>query len=85
MHLTFRSVVCRTSYILLIGVSYPVNSVGIIPHEILNTTLENKAKGIYTNMKQIMLQYYAHESKVKRNSLIFKEYQYVDRGRLFIL
>ena len=60
--------------VLILGVSFPVNSVGVIPYEILNISMHQKASALLENAKQIVEQYYAHEEKVFKSVLIFKKF-----------
>lgn len=41
----------------LIGVPFPLNSVGVLPMNYLNGTEEYKARSLLTNAKQIIAQY----------------------------
>jgi len=55
----------------LLGTSIPVNSVGTLPIDILDTSDQLKAEALVVNMKQIIEQYYSHEEKIKKTSILF--------------
>ncbi|KAI8853246.1 Phosphatidylinositolglycan class N-domain-containing protein, partial [Chytridium lagenaria] len=55
----------------LIGVTYPMNSVGVLPLAYLSNTDEYKAKAAYGNAKQILQQYLVKEDSKRRTELSF--------------
>ncbi|KAJ3107774.1 Glycosyl phosphatidyl inositol anchor synthesis [Phlyctochytrium bullatum] len=55
----------------LIGVPYPMNSVGVLPLEYLENTDEYKAKAAFGNAKQILQQYLVKEESKRRTELSF--------------
>ena len=62
------------------GTSFPVNSVGKLPHFVLDTDMKQKALGMYHNIKQIQQQYHAHEEKVKKSALFFTPFPEITEG-----
>uniref|UniRef100_A0A8D2L0N1 GPI ethanolamine phosphate transferase 1 n=1 Tax=Varanus komodoensis TaxID=61221 RepID=A0A8D2L0N1_VARKO len=54
----------------LIGVPFPLNSVGVLPLEYLNNTAHFKAESMFTNAAQIVEQF-------KVNKLLLKHYEYL--------
>ncbi|EDO47599.1 predicted protein [Nematostella vectensis] len=59
----------------LIGVPYPLNSVGILPTAYLNNTPHYLAENLFTNAKQILAQYQVKETFRKDTSLIFRPFR----------
>ncbi|XP_033116796.1 GPI ethanolamine phosphate transferase 1-like [Anneissia japonica] len=53
----------------LIGVAYPMNSVGILPTTYLNMSDKFKAKSLLTNAKQILAQYQVKEKSMRDTTL----------------
>ncbi|CAG8546284.1 15499_t:CDS:10, partial [Cetraspora pellucida] len=58
----------------LIGINYPVNSVGELPLKYLNNTPLFKAQSIFVNAKEILEQYKVKYESQKRTKLMFKPY-----------
>ncbi|XP_047126028.1 GPI ethanolamine phosphate transferase 1 isoform X1 [Hydra vulgaris] len=58
----------------LIGVNFPINSVGVIPDEILDISMHQKALAMLDNVKQIVEQYHAHEKKILESVLYFTKF-----------
>ncbi|CAG8505782.1 7461_t:CDS:10 [Paraglomus brasilianum] len=58
----------------LIGINYPVNSVGELPLAYLNNTPYFKAKSIYVNALEILEQYNVKNARKKQTELMFKPY-----------
>ncbi|KAK3741841.1 hypothetical protein QZH41_006688 [Actinostola sp. cb2023] len=59
----------------LIGASFPLNSVGILPVEYLNNTFQFTAESLFTNAKQILAQYQVKEEYRRKTSLLFRPFQ----------
>ncbi|XP_062986337.1 GPI ethanolamine phosphate transferase 1 [Elgaria multicarinata webbii] len=55
----------------LIGVSFPLNSVGILPLEYLNNTAHFKAESMFTNAAQILEQFKVKMAQKKNTTLSF--------------
>ncbi|XP_020642340.3 GPI ethanolamine phosphate transferase 1 isoform X1 [Pogona vitticeps] len=55
----------------LIGVPFPLNSVGVLPLEYLNNTARFKAESIFTNAAQILEQYKVKMAQKKKSTLPF--------------
>lgn len=53
----------------ILSIPVPVNSVGSLPLELLNMTLENKAKALYSNCKQLANQYNKKRNDVEKYAL----------------
>ncbi|KAF0412018.1 PigN-domain-containing protein [Gigaspora margarita] len=58
----------------LIGINYPVNSVGELPLKYLNNTPLFKAQSIFVNAKEILEQYQVKYELKKRTKLMFKPF-----------
>ncbi|CAG8693735.1 3830_t:CDS:2, partial [Gigaspora rosea] len=58
----------------LIGINYPVNSVGELPLKYLNNTPLFKAQSIFVNAKEILEQYQVKYELKKRTKLMFKSF-----------
>lgn len=67
----------------LIGVNFPVNSVGVLPLQYLNNSRQFKAESIYTNAIQILEQYKVKMIQKKETtlSLFFTPYQQLTESR----
>ncbi|XP_033842038.1 GPI ethanolamine phosphate transferase 1 [Periophthalmus magnuspinnatus] len=63
----------------LIGVNFPVNSVGVLPLRYLNNSKRFKAESMYTNAIQVLEQYKVKMIQKKETtlSLLFTPYQYL--------
>ncbi|CAL9697875.1 unnamed protein product [Knipowitschia caucasica] len=63
----------------LIGVNFPVNSVGVLPLQYLNNSQQFKAESMYTNAIQVLEQYKVKMSQKKETTLsfLFTPYQYL--------
>ncbi|KAJ0059671.1 hypothetical protein NL108_009172 [Boleophthalmus pectinirostris] len=63
----------------LIGVNFPVNSVGVLPLQYLNNTKRFKAESMYTNAIQVLEQYKVKMIQKKETtlSLLFTPYQHL--------
>jgi phosphatidylinositol glycan class N len=59
----------------LIGVPLPVNSVGVLPTEYLEGSIDFKASALLDNAKVILVQYQAKESEKKATSNFFQPFQ----------
>ncbi|KAH9259862.1 hypothetical protein BASA82_001177 [Batrachochytrium salamandrivorans] len=59
----------------LIGIPFPVNSVGVLPISYLDSTDEYKAQAVFGNAKQILAQYLIKTEQKRRTELIFKPFQ----------
>ncbi|KAL4712696.1 hypothetical protein ACJJTC_007993 [Scirpophaga incertulas] len=61
----------------LLSIPVPVNSVGRVPLEILNMTLANKAKALYSNSRQLASQYDKKRQDIEDNalSILYKPYE----------
>ncbi|XP_046330406.2 GPI ethanolamine phosphate transferase 1-like isoform X2 [Haliotis rufescens] len=53
----------------LIGVAFPMNSVGVLPLEYLGVSLWEQAEGIYANAQQILAQYQVKMRQVKERTV----------------
>ena len=62
------------SFFEIPGVSFPLNSVGILPLDYLDNTDVYKTENIFTNAKQILAQYQVKEKMKKETSLIFRQF-----------
>ncbi|XP_013380261.1 GPI ethanolamine phosphate transferase 1 [Lingula anatina] len=60
----------------LIGIAFPLNSVGLLPLDYLNNTMEYKAKSIFANAQQILAQYQVKMSQKQETTLsaLFKPF-----------
>ncbi|XP_068712395.1 GPI ethanolamine phosphate transferase 1-like [Montipora foliosa] len=58
----------------LIGVSFPLNSVGILPVAYLNNTEQYVAENLFMNAQQILAQYEVKEMFRKETSLLFRPF-----------
>ena len=72
-------------YVNVPGVRFPANSVGILPHHILDVEEREKAFGMLHNVQQINQQYDAHENKIKKSTFFFVPYKEskINRGENF--
>ncbi|XP_071959255.1 GPI ethanolamine phosphate transferase 1-like [Antedon mediterranea] len=63
----------------LIGIAYPMNSVGVLPIGYLNISEEYKAKSLLTNAKQILAQYQVKENHMRDTTLtvFFKPFHFL--------
>ncbi|XP_072306750.1 GPI ethanolamine phosphate transferase 1 [Eucyclogobius newberryi] len=63
----------------LIGVNFPLNSVGVLPLQYLNNSKKFKAESMYTNAIQVLEQYKVKMIQKKETtiSLLFTPYQYL--------
>ncbi|XP_026758572.3 GPI ethanolamine phosphate transferase 1 [Galleria mellonella] len=61
----------------ILSIPVPVNSIGQLPSELLNMTLSNKAKAIYSNSRQLLSQYNTKRLNVETNIIqkIYKPYE----------
>ena len=66
----------------ILGTSFPVNSVGRLPYRVLDISMKEKALGLIHNVKQIKLQYDAHEKKAKDSSIFFTPFPGVSEGSI---
>ena len=53
----------------LLGVAIPLNSVGVVPLDYLNVSLQDKAEIIYTNAKQMLAQFHVKMSQKQDTTL----------------
>ena len=69
-----------------LGTSFPANSVGVLPHRVLNVDVKSKALGLLHNAKQIKEQYDAHENRIKKSTFKFTEFEDIQRykGNFFL-
>lgn len=58
----------------LIGVNYPVNSVGELPVEFLDVPVGQKIRGLYVNALEILEQYYVKLAEVSANQVDFRPF-----------
>ncbi|CAG8437209.1 923_t:CDS:10 [Scutellospora calospora] len=58
----------------LIGINYPVNSVGELPLKYLNNTLLFKAQSVFVNAKEILEQYQVKYESKKQTKLMFRPF-----------
>ncbi|KAK7881309.1 hypothetical protein WMY93_029718 [Mugilogobius chulae] len=67
----------------LIGVNFPVNSVGVLPLQYLNNSEKFKAESMYTNAIQVLEQYKVKMVQKKETtlSLLFTPYQYLTNSK----
>ncbi|CAJ0753836.1 3262_t:CDS:10 [Entrophospora sp. SA101] len=63
----------------LIGINYPVNSVGELPLHYLDNTPLFKAKSIFVNAKQILEQYQVKYELKKKTEIMFKPFKPLKR------
>lgn len=59
----------------LVGLNYPMNSVGELPIEFIDDSEVNKVKGLYQNSLELLQQYYIKLEEVIRDQIRYKEYQ----------
>ncbi|CAG9796563.1 unnamed protein product [Diatraea saccharalis] len=61
----------------VLSIPVPVNSVGRVPLEIMDLTIINKAKAIYSNSRQLAAQYDKKRQAVEENawSILYKPYE----------
>lgn len=59
----------------LIGLEYPVNSVGELPLAFIDHPLDSKVKGLYLNSLALLQQYIVKEDEVKSHEFNFKPFQ----------
>lgn len=59
----------------LIGVPTPVNSVGVLPTEYLDSSIDFKADALLDNAKTILLQYQHKEEEKRASSIFFKPFE----------
>lgn len=58
---------------------------GRLPYRILDTSMKEKTLGLIHNVKQIKLQYDAHEKKAKDSSLFFTPFSGFNKGILNVI
>lgn len=58
----------------LIGLEYPVNSVGELPLAFIDHPMESKVKGLYLNSLALLQQYIVKEDEVKSHEFNFKPF-----------
>ncbi|XP_065058696.1 GPI ethanolamine phosphate transferase 1-like isoform X2 [Rhopilema esculentum] len=58
----------------LIGVPFPVNSLGVLPVSFLNESEQFKAENLFRNARQILAQYKQKQLTVKENSFYFRPF-----------
>ncbi|QLG71428.1 hypothetical protein HG535_0B04700 [Zygotorulaspora mrakii] len=58
----------------LIGVNYPVNSVGELPLNYVDGEESQKLHGLYNNAKSVLEQYLVKEKEVINSQFVYKEY-----------
>lgn len=61
----------------ILSIPVPVNSKGKVPIEVLNISLPNKAKAVYSNSRQLLSQYNKKRLDVEENAipLLYKPYE----------
>lgn len=59
----------------LIGVPFPLNSVGILPLPYLKNTPQYKSEAIFSNAKQILAQYIKKQRDKARTEMLFKDFK----------
>ncbi|XP_063971785.1 GPI ethanolamine phosphate transferase 1-like isoform X2 [Lytechinus pictus] len=71
----------------LIGVPFPLNSVGVLPLDYLNGTEEYKARSLLTNAKQIIAQYEVKENQKFDTTLraLFRPFKPLSSGQKELL
>lgn len=57
-----------------------MNSVGVLPYQVLDVDEKTKALGMLHNTKQIKEQFNAHENKVKQSRFFVSPYQEGTQG-----
>ena len=58
----------------LLGINFPMNSLGIVPIDIMNISDRIKSKILFGNMMQIFEIYKVHHEKISK-SILYKQYQ----------
>ena len=66
--------------IVYLGTSFPTNSVGQLPYQVLNVDEKQKALGMLHNLHQIKKQYDAHEMRTKKSSMAFDSFDGIDKS-----
>ncbi|CAH0405346.1 unnamed protein product [Chilo suppressalis] len=61
----------------ILSIPVPVNSIGRVPLQIMNLSLSNKAKALYSNCRQLAAQYDRKRQDVEENacSILYKPYE----------
>ncbi|KAM3967908.1 LOW QUALITY PROTEIN: phosphatidylinositol glycan anchor biosynthesis class N [Aphomia sociella] len=61
----------------ILSIPVPVNSIGQLPLDLLNTSLTNKAKAIYSNSRQLASQYNTRRLNIESNVIqaLYKPYE----------
>lgn len=58
-----------------------MNSVGVLPHQVLDADDRTKAFGMLHNTKQIKEQYDAHETKIKLSRFMFTPFDEFEKSQ----
>lgn len=58
----------------LIGIPFPVNSVGVLPLDLLSTSPPQKATAIFANARQVLASFLVKEASYKKKEIFFKPY-----------
>ncbi|KAK9766927.1 Glycosyl phosphatidyl inositol anchor synthesis [Basidiobolus ranarum] len=64
----------------LVGLNYPVNSVGVLPLNYLENTAKFKAESSYVNAKQILEQYIVKNAMKEKTEFAFKPFSPLSSG-----
>lgn len=63
----------------LIGIPYPMNSVGVLPLEYLSASDHEKALAAFGNAKEVLAQYLVKAEAKRRTELFFKPFKPLKR------
>ena len=68
----------------LVGVPYPLNSMGVLPIDYLDNSEEYKAQAVFANAKQILAQFLVKAEAKRRTELIFKSFSPLTRYKKIV-
>ena len=62
--------------------SFPLNSVGVLPIDYLDNSEPYKVNNLVTNAKQILAQYQINEQMKRESSLVFRQFPELTGGKI---